>query len=101
MTRTAVLGPGCCAREVREATIKHGLHFPGGHNSTVAAGGFITGMCVKGGRGAQLHGGCRGLHYGYVCEGGYVLVGRYVLVNCYTCVVVVVVGGHISMVPHV
>ncbi|GAX77031.1 hypothetical protein CEUSTIGMA_g4478.t1 [Chlamydomonas eustigma] len=42
-TRTAIVQPGVTTEEVRKATIPHGLHFPGGHISSVGISGFILG----------------------------------------------------------
>lgn len=43
VTRTAVVQPGVTTAELREATIMHGLHFPGGHISSVGISGLILG----------------------------------------------------------
>ena len=43
VTRTAVVQPGVTTAELREATIAHSLHFPGGHISSVGISGLILG----------------------------------------------------------
>jgi hypothetical protein len=42
-TRTARVEPGCTSAQIRELTAPHGLHFPGGHISSVGCAGFILG----------------------------------------------------------